>query len=600
MRFAPKNPAAALAILLFTALGNVYAQDTSRPTLPQETVSLSLPPQGTSTCPTLTTGSNCIRNVPSGDATSFRNAINAATCGDTIVLVAGSTYSGNFAIPATSCSGWIEIISSALSSLPPSGNRVRPSDAADMPRISTPNGLPAIQFRPNSNHWRLIGLEITTSYVSTTREVYYLVATGETLTLQSQLPDCLIFDRIYLHGLPTANIQHGIGMDTQSIGIVDSYCDEIHHNGADSQCFLSFNGTGPFLIQNNFIQAAGENIMFGGADPHIANLVPSDITIIGNLIQKNLTWQGQAAPYNWAVKNLFELKNAQRLLLDGNVIQYTWVAAQPTALLIRSVNQSGNCMWCVVQDITVTHNIIRHAPIGISIASSESMDNTTLATQRVLVENNVLSDISSVNWGSGGRGWLFQLTSSSAPQPHDWIIEHNTGFEDGAVAFLGGKGANLSLQFNDNIGIYGTTTLAFGGILGNGVFQGKIALSTFAPECTYHEMVFITSTGTCTGSNNYCNYPSGTYWNTLTGVGFTSISGTAPNYSGNFQLRSTSPYHNAGTDGKDIGVWDWTCLNNDTEAAIAGTFVPSPTCALTGDMLPQSPANLTVTSPLGN
>ena len=108
-------------IFLFAALGNVYAQAPTLPTLPQKTVSLTLPTQGTSTCPTLTTGSNCIRNVPSGNATSFQNAINAATCGDTIVLAAGSTYSGNFTIPSTSCSGWIEIVSSALASLPVTG-----------------------------------------------------------------------------------------------------------------------------------------------------------------------------------------------------------------------------------------------------------------------------------------------------------------------------------------------------------------------------------------------------------------------------------------------------------------------------------------------
>jgi hypothetical protein len=96
----------------------------------------------------------------------------------------------------------------------------------------------------------------------------------------------------------------------------------------DSQRLMSFNGVGPYLIQNNFLQGGAENIVFGGTDPGITNLIPSDITIVGNLIQKNLTWRGQAAPYNWVIKNLFELKNAQRLLIDGNVLQYTWVSGQ--------------------------------------------------------------------------------------------------------------------------------------------------------------------------------------------------------------------------------------------------------------------------------
>ena len=154
------------------------------------------------------------------------------------------------------------------------------------------------------------------------------------------------------------------------MGIVDSYCDEIHNNGHDSQCFASWNGVGPYLIQNNFIQAGAENIIFGGADPSIANLVPSDITIIGNVIQKNLAWHGETAPYNWQVKNLVELKNAQRVLLDGNVIQYSWAAAQVGfAIVLTPRNQNGGCTWCVVQDVTITHNIIRHASSGIEIVA---------------------------------------------------------------------------------------------------------------------------------------------------------------------------------------------------------------------------------------
>ena len=127
-----KKPTAALMIVLFVALGNLYAQAPTPPTLPQKTVSLTLPTQGTSTCPTVTTGSDCIRNVPSGSATSFQNAINAATCGDTIVLAAGSTYRGNFTIPSASCSGWIVIESSALAGLPSPGNRVAPSNVSNM------------------------------------------------------------------------------------------------------------------------------------------------------------------------------------------------------------------------------------------------------------------------------------------------------------------------------------------------------------------------------------------------------------------------------------------------------------------------------------
>ena len=540
------------------------------PVLPQATVDLTMPTQN-----------GTIRNVKAGDATGLQGAINAATCGDTIVLSAGSTYSGNFTIPATSCSGWIEIVTSSLTNLPPSGNRVGPGNTANMAKISTPNVSAAIQFLPGASHWRLIGLEISTSYVSTGNVVYNLVSAGlqadgsTSITVQSQLPAYLIFDRIYIHGLPTTNTKRAIQMDSQAVAVVDSYCDEIHYNANDSQCFASWNGTGPYLIQNNFIQAGAEDILFGGADPAIANLVPSDISIVGNTIQKNQSWRGEAAPYNWVIKNLVELKNAQRVLLDGNVIQYIWSAGQVGfAVLLTPRNQNGNCSWCSVNDVTVTHNLIQHAAQGIEIAGSDS-NNPSLPSARVLVQNNVLDDINSANWS--GHGWAFELmTSTTTTSPHDITIDHNTFFPDQTDLYLGDSSTIPNMKFTNNLGNYGLY-----GIFGNGVGSGALALSAFTPGYVYGDIVFITANGGSVGT-----YPPGTFWNTQAGAQFTNFA------SANYQLLSSSPYHNAGSDGKDIGVWDWTCLHNDSAAALAGKFVPSAGCSTSRNLLPQPPTFL--------
>jgi hypothetical protein len=584
-----KKAAIALMIFLFAALGNVFGQAPTQPTLPQKTVSLTLPTQGTSTCPTLTTGSNCIRNAPSGNATSFQNAINSSTCGDTIVLAAGSTYSGNFTIPQTSCSGWIVIESSALGSLPSSGNRISPSNASNMAIISTPNTVPAIAILPNANHWRFIGLKITTSYVSTTNTVYNLVLSGylsddaTNISSLPQMPSYLIFDRCYIVGLSTANVTRGILMDSYYMGIVDSYCDEIHNNANDSQCFASFNGPGPYLIQNNFIQASCENIMFGGADPAITNLVPSDITIIGNLIQKNTAWEGESAPYNWGVKNLMELKNAQRVLIDGNVFQYDWVSGQSYAMLIRSADQSGGCSWCVAQDVTVTHNLMQHIPGAMQIATYAG-NAVAVPTQRVLLRNNLILDSNSVTWGNGT---LFGISPDNVLLGHDWIIDHNTGFSNYTfLNFASAPGQTVNnFQFTNNIGDYGIY-----GMFGSGKGSGTAALTTYAPSAVYNDIVYIAVAGNKDGTT----YPAGSsFATTFASVDFTGYLGTDPNLSGNFQLTSSSPYYRAGTDGNDIGVWDWTCLNNDSAAALAGKFVPnSGGCALSVDLMLQPPTNL--------
>src|SRR4029434_11015360 len=105
-----------------------------------------------------------------------------------------------------------------------------------------------------------------------------------------------------------------------------------------SQAIASWNGPGPYTIENNFLEAAGENILFGGGDPAIPNLVASDISIRFNYITKRTSWRGSS----WTVKNLIELKNAQRVVIDGNVVEYCWEAAQSGyAIVFTPRNQDG-------------------------------------------------------------------------------------------------------------------------------------------------------------------------------------------------------------------------------------------------------------------
>src|SRR5678816_3181005 len=91
-------------------------------------------------------------------------------------------------------------------------------------------------------------------------------------------------------------------------------------------CIRDRNGPGPYHIINNYIEAAAENIMFGGADAKIPNLVPSDIEIRRNHVFKPLSWKVGDPSYlgrHWAIKNLLELKNARRVTIDGNTVSYT-------------------------------------------------------------------------------------------------------------------------------------------------------------------------------------------------------------------------------------------------------------------------------------
>jgi hypothetical protein len=101
----------------------------------------------------------------------------------------------------------------------------------------------------------------------------------------------LILDRLWIHGFETQDLQRGISLNSAETSIINSYISDIHGVATDTQAICGWNGPGPYHIINNYVEAAAENIMFGGADPKIPNLVPSDIEIRGNHVFKPLSWK---------------------------------------------------------------------------------------------------------------------------------------------------------------------------------------------------------------------------------------------------------------------------------------------------------------------
>ena len=128
----------------------------------------------------------------------------------------------------------------------------------------------------------------------------------------SVVPHHFVIDRCYIHGDTNATImKYGVALNCANAAIIDSYISDFHSVGYDAQAISGTNGTGPFKIINNYLEASGENIMFGGATPGILTNVPADIVIRKNYMYKPHTWMVGDSLYagkHWTIKNLFELK----------------------------------------------------------------------------------------------------------------------------------------------------------------------------------------------------------------------------------------------------------------------------------------------------
>lgn len=523
--------------------------------------------------------------VNSGE--NLQAALNSARCGDTIHLQAGATFTGRFTFPAKSCDDnhWIVVRTSADNSvLPPEGSRLTPCYAgvSFLPSrpafhcVSTRNVLAKlvmpmsasgpIIFAPGANHYRLIGLEVTRAEFPGT--VY-------NLALFQGFADHLVFDRLWMHGTAHGETTRGIGLAGTYIAIVDSSFTDFHcvfgtGSCTDAQAIAGGGGNnamGPYKIVDNFLEASGENITFGGA---AATATPTDIEIRQNHFFKPLIWLKGQVGYVGAtngnpfiVKNLFELKNGQRVLLESNIMEYSWGGFSQSgfAILLTPKNQAGSngsnlCPICQVTDVTIRYNFIRHVGAGLQIANALS-DNggAPLDGQRYSIHDIVIDDIDAKKFN--GTGGFAQLSvNAGAPLLQNVIINHVTAFPSSTLLNIGNivtrNGPMKNFVFTNNIvnaGAYPVWSTGTGGSLNCAVHDSPIITlnDCFSSHIfSNNAVIAIPSVAALSTWPTHNFFPS-----SAAAVEFMNYNGGS---SGNYQLQSSSPYKGAGTDGKDLGA----------------------------------------------
>lgn len=516
-------------------------------------------------------------------------ALNNARCGDKIELQAGATFTGRFTLPAKGCdiNHWIIVRTSAPdSALPPQGQRVTPCYAGiaslkgrpQYPCSNPRNVLAKVQmasfgdgplrFANGANFYRFIGLEITRP-VGTAGKARLITGRGTT--------NHFILDRSWLHGAPQDETSTGVGLNGMSYAaVIDSYFSDFHCIAVTGTCTDSHaigGGTsdtqdGPFKIQDNFLEASGQSILFGGG---AATKTPTDISILNNHMWKPWQWMLGNLPFLGApngrpfiVKNHLELKNAARVLIDSNLMENVWGGFSQSgySILLTPKNQQQGtkniCPVCQVTDVTIRNVRISHAGAGMQLATLLSGDGTTgapaKAGARWSIHDVVLDDLSPKY---GGGGTAFQISNAWPSNPLNTVtISHVTAFPfpQSHLMIIGNKMSNAQM--------YGL------------VFRNNLMVTADYPvwnagwgtsSCAYSD-VPVKTIARCFATYSFVNngliapppaFPS-SMWPTqnmfpasIEHVQFTNYNN---GNGGNYQLLSSSPYKNAGTDGKDLGA----------------------------------------------
>ena len=410
------------------------------------------------------------RQVRVAAGANLQAAIDAAQPGDELLLAPGATFTGNFNLPNKgSSTSWITIRSDVSdASLGAAGTRMTPGRAssANLARIVTPNNAAAIATALYAHHYRLTGLDVGAT--GSAFDVNGLIRFGDGSSAQNSLSlvaHDLVLDRSFVHGQATQSIRRCISLQSAASAIVDSWISDCHSNEGDSQAIIGWNGPGPYLIRNNHLEGGHMGIMFGGADPWITNLSPSDISVIGNHITRPVSWSGV-----WQTKTIIESKNARRMLIEGNVIENVWASAQVGfALLLKSSNQSGTAPWSQSTDITVRYNRIRNAGSGINIAANPE-STPAVPAARISVYDNAIENLG--NSPYNGEGIPLQILGGTS----DVLVAHNSWGNAGNVAISFDGGATTRTVIHSNIIPSGNY-----GVKGSGMATGTSTLNYYTP-----------------------------------------------------------------------------------------------------------------------
>lgn len=532
-------------------------------------------------------------------------ALNNANCGDTIQLQAGAAFTGVFKFPAKNCDDqhWVIVRTSAPdSALPLEGQRLTPCYAglaslANRPQYdcahpqnvlarlsySVYNGAGPIVFQNGANHYRLIGLEITRG-----QDKVPVVAL---VSVYNGMPaDHLVLDRMWIHGTAQDETRRGVALDGMTnAAIVDSYLNDFHCTSltgtcTDSQAASGGTGdlaSGPWKIEDNFLEAAGEGILFGGGP---ATIIPADITIRRNHFYKVPQWQKGAPGFiggysgdPFIVKNLFELKNGARVLFEANILEHNWggFTQHGHAILLTPKNQysaktnSNVCPICQVVDVTIRYNTVSHVGGGMTIATIRAEGGgMAQAGARYSIHDITIDDVNALAYN--GYGNLFQVLNGwSQNVLNNVTINHVTGFSDPASRVVALEDMPYNPQMSgfvatNNIWGLGSQTFASAGGGPTSCAHSGIPLPSLNLCFSTYTFSYNAIIGSSLGSKP-SDWPAENYFPANPpAVQFTNFNNAN---GGNYQLLSSSPYSKAGSDGKDLGA-DINAL----QTAIAGVY----------------------------
>ena len=412
-----------------------------------------------------------------GEGDSLQDALDAAQPGDTILLQQGAEFVGTFVLPAKGGDAWIVIRTSAPDTvLPPDGVRIHPAHAPLLARLRSPTlDTAALRTAPGAHHWDIRYLEFGGNPAGSAD----IIQLGDGSAVQNALdlvPHHIVLRHVYVHGDPLIGQKRCIALNAADVTIADSYVSDCKSTTQDSQAIGGWNGPGPYTIENNYLEAAGENVMIGGSDPSITDLVPSDIVFRRNHFSRPMAWRNPIIPTPQAVfatpeaggslaPGTYGYRVVARRLVGGTTIGRSTASAEVTATVTSDTGGAVHIRWDPVPEAAEYH-VYGRSPgtqtvfwrvttpeffdsggAGTPGATPTSAGTTWMvknlfelkSARNVFVDSNVFEN----HWKADQPGWAIVLTPRNSGGACTWCVVEQVTFQYNLFANISG-GINMT------------------------------------------------------------------------------------------------------------------------------------------------------------
>ena len=409
------------------------------------------------------------RMVRRGD--NLQTVLNSAKPGDVVLLEAGAEFVGNFILPVKTGDAPIVVRSAFHAGLPAAGQRIQPGHAPLLARLRSATTVPAIRTAAGAHHWHLLYLELAANQ-NGFGDIIQIGDGGSSQNTLAKVPHDFFLSHLYVHGDALQGQKRCVALNAAIVTIRDSHISDCKGVGNDTQAIGGWNGPGPYLIENNYLEAAGENVLFGGADPAIPSLVADGIVVRGNLFSRPLAWRNPIIPtpqvtgaaegagglpagtyaYRVIARRLVGQGTTGRSTAsaevqvnvgDGGAVRLSW-AAIPGAADYRVYGRSAaaqNTYWTVsgtsFVDAGAAGTEAAVPTTGGTVWSVKNIFELKNA-RNVVVEHNVFEN----HWKESQAGWAIVLTPRNSGGNCTWCVVEYVRFENNIVRHVA-AGINL-------------------------------------------------------------------------------------------------------------------------------------------------------------